>query len=271
MDLRGVIKDHNREIDSLVGGFKDELSAMVASAQAKALADLQSKLEIVDGKIARTPANQRILRTVDDIFDDAMERAGYSHLVEEFVNRFPGQLPYFQQTMDAISDSLSQPLKVSFSAADKAVLSSQQISAVEGLHSVVEGIAAAAKREALLSVGALKFTDLAQDLAKRFNLAVGEASSLAETSMVMFYRTISDRGYAQIEAGLPDGSVRYRFQGPDDKITRPFCHRILAKTKADPMTRAEIENLNNGQLPNPFITGGGFNCRHQWIICQLSS
>ena len=33
-------------------------------------------------------------------------------------------------------------------------------------------------------------------------------------------------------------------------------------------TRAAIEALDNGQLPNPFITGGGYNCRHSWLAVE---
>ena len=269
MAIGDVIRDHNREIDSLVERFERELQGIVASAQAHALADLQAQLKIMDGQIARTAANQRVLRRVDDIFESAMDRAGYGHLVEEFTKRFNGQIPFFQQTLDAISVQLKTPLTVTFTAADRAVFESQQLSAAENLSSVVDALAAAAKREALFSVGALNFSDLAQEIAARFAKAIPEAATIAETSMVMYYRTITDRGFAQIEAGLPEGAVRYRYQGPDDKITRPFCHRTLLKTKAYPLTRPEIEALNNGQLPNPFITGGGFNCRHQWIITRL--
>jgi hypothetical protein len=49
---------------------------------------------------------------------------------------------------------------------------------------------------------------------------------------------------------------------------RPFCHQHLGKV----FTRDEIDALDNKQLPNPFLTGGGYNCRHQFIaVSQLSA
>jgi hypothetical protein len=52
----------------------------------------------------------------------------------------------------------------------------------------------------------------------------------------------------------------YAYVGPVDSLIRPFCLRHIGKV----YTRAEIEALDNEQLPNPFLTGGGYNCRHLW-------
>jgi hypothetical protein len=30
-------------------------------------------------------------------------------------------------------------------------------------------------------------------------------------------------------------------------------------------TRAEIDAMDNGQIDNVFLTGGGYNCRHVWM------
>lgn len=57
----------------------------------------------------------------------------------------------------------------------------------------------------------------------------------------------------------PDGQL-YAFVGPVDGLMRPFCRAHVGRV----YTRAEIEALDNGQLPNPFLTGGGYNCRHLW-------
>lgn len=58
---------------------------------------------------------------------------------------------------------------------------------------------------------------------------------------------------------VPDDQL-YAYVGPVDAIIRPFCLQHIGKV----YTKAEIEALDNGQLPNPFLTGGGYNCRHLW-------
>jgi hypothetical protein len=50
------------------------------------------------------------------------------------------------------------------------------------------------------------------------------------------------------------------YVGPVDERLRPFCRGHVGKV----YTRAQIDALDNGQLPNTFLTGGGWNCRHVW-------
>jgi hypothetical protein len=268
--LARVLEAHDDYIESFVRGFERELRGLIASAQAHTVGELQKRLSITTrGVIDKSPANQRTLRKIDDLLADSMNRAGYRTLIEEFVNGFPGQLPFVDQMLDAISENLNTPLQAALGKADQAVLASQQISTLESLNTVVEGVAALAKRRALMSVGALKFGDLVEQISTTFNRGVAEATTLAETSQVMFFRTATERAFRKIEDGLPEGAVRYRYEGPRDKLTRPFCLRMLSRSASKPLTRDQIENLDNGQLPNPFITGGGYNCRHQWVITEI--
>ena len=267
--LRGIFDQHNEWVENFVGNFEHELQGVVASAEAFVISELRDRLEIVDGAIARTPANQRILRQVDDMLVSAMDRAGYGALAEEFAASFPGQLPYLDQMIAAISHELKTPLEVAFTKADEAALASQQISTVDTLQTVVESMASVAKRKALFSFGAMKFGDVAASIATTFSKSIGEASTLAATSTSMFFRTMQDRTFQKVENGLPQGAVKYRYDGPNDKLTRDFCVRMLERSKSEPMTRDAIEKLDNGQLPNPYITGGGYQCRHQWIVCEI--
>ena len=57
----------------------------------------------------------------------------------------------------------------------------------------------------------------------------------------------------------PDQAFLYT--GPVDGRTREWCLQRVGKV----YTRREIEQMDNGQLPNAFVTGGGYNCRHSFI------
>lgn len=83
----------------------------------------------------------------------------------------------------------------------------------------------------------------------------GNIKTELNTATASFFRTVTVRKAE--EAGF----TRYQYFGPVDQVTRPFCARYAGKV----LTRDEIENLDNGQTPNPLITGGGYNCRHEWI------
>jgi len=53
------------------------------------------------------------------------------------------------------------------------------------------------------------------------------------------------------------------YLGPTDKITRPFCRKLLNRDPAI-YTIAEIKAMSNGQGLPVLEYAGGYNCRHQW-------
>lgn len=75
------------------------------------------------------------------------------------------------------------------------------------------------------------------------------------------------------EAGL----TYYRYFGPNDGVTRPFCDYVLGDVAKLPKrvevpvqrdsrvyTRDEIDRMSNGQGLDVLTYCGGWNCRHQW-------
>lgn len=255
-------------IDNQVSLFEDTLKDIVAAARAEVLTILGRKLSVVDGIISKTKSNQRVLQDVDRIFQRAMKRAGYDALVQEYVRTFNGQFDFFQDTLDLLGKEIGRDLTITFSARDKRLFVQQQVSTVQMLDSVVDQVAANAERSAMFSVGGLKVGQLTAAIAQHLDETVGRATTLADTSLSTFYRTISDRGYRMVERDLPASiPAVYKYAGPSDKLVRPFCRKCLAMTAAgQTWTRAQIDAMINGQLPNVFLTCGGFNCRHQWVM-----
>jgi hypothetical protein len=265
IDLATIHQRHDAYINSLLARFERELEAIVAAAQARTTAELREELSITKGKIDRSVKNARALRKLDQLFLDALDRAGYEHLLTELVNQFPGQLQFFQETLETLSAAMKTPLpKVEFSARDLQVFADQGLSAKDSLRAVMEAIAARAKNRILMSVGGLSFADLAESLAEYLHRALPEAVGLAETATATYYRIMADRGYQLIEKDLPSEEIRYRYAGPYDKLTRPFCRHLLQIGKD--YTRPEIDRMDNGQIPNVFVSAGGWRCRHQWVI-----
>jgi hypothetical protein len=263
-DLKDVQSRHNRYIDSLVASFERELSAIVNIAMARTQARLTESLSLADGRIARSIGNARTLRKLDAVLLEEMDRAGYQYLLSEFVAQFPGQLPYFRETLDILSASMKTPLPaVAFGPRDINAFTAQAELAKDGIAAAVEGIAARAKSKAMLAIGGAPFSELVGSLAEAVSSSLPQVVGLAETATATHYRVIADRGYRIIEAETP-GKLKYSFEGPLDKLTRPFCTRLLKTRRV--FSRAQIDAMDNGQLPNVFITGGGWRCRHQWIL-----
>ena len=254
-------------MDALIAAFEDHLRIMVVRAQARVAGYLQKQLSTdAEGVILTSRANARVLRTLDDVFLREMDDLGWESLVNAFVGEFPGQLPFLNETIRSLSDQMATPLAIQkLSMADTSLLAGLQLNASTSLHMALEGVAGNAVQTVLMSVGGLKFTDLVQALSEKLNIATGRARGLADTAMATWYRTATDRAFQAIEKGLPEQEQRYKYTaGPDDKKTRPFCHRLIQAAKT--YTRDQIAEMSNGQLPNVLLTCGGWNCRHQWLL-----
>lgn len=103
------------------------------------------------------------------------------------------------------------------------------------------------------TLGLRDVEDLVADIADDFDITDRQARTIYDTAIQIFSRQV-DQLHAN---GKPDELFYYA--GPIDTKTRPFCRERVGRV----FTRKELEEADNGQLPNPLLTGGGFNCRHQ--------
>lgn len=92
------------------------------------------------------------------------------------------------------------------------------------------------------------------ELAKAIEKSRAQAQTLFDTQTSVIGREI-----VAAEETEPDQA--YLYVGPTDGRVRDWCLEHLGQV----MTRERIEALDNGQLPNPFLTGGGYACRHSWL------
>lgn len=91
-------------------------------------------------------------------------------------------------------------------------------------------------------------------LAKAIETTRAQAQTLFDTQVSIVGRQI-------VAAEPTEPEQAYLYVGPVDSVVRPWCREQLGLVK----TRDAIEALDNGQLPNPFLTGGGYSCRHSWV------
>lgn len=87
---------------------------------------------------------------------------------------------------------------------------------------------------------------------------VYRARTLYETAIAEFAQVAA---IAKSATSGPAPQTRvYLYTGPADNRLRPFCRHHVGKV----LSRGQIDRLDNKQLPNTFLTRGGYNCRHQW-------
>lgn len=109
---------------------------------------------------------------------------------------------------------------------------------------ILNGIVSAQSRSTLIN----ELTDL-------LDTSLPKATTLYDTALSEYSRLV----VTATARGTSDEA--FLFDGPIDAKLRPFCAERVGKV----FTRAEIDAMDNGQLPNTLISGGGYNCRHTWI------
>lgn len=81
------------------------------------------------------------------------------------------------------------------------------------------------------------------------------SGTIANTQYMTFSRTVTET------INRETGWNHRLYTGPIDLKIRPFCLKYVGHI----LTVNEIQKLDNEQLPNPLVTGGGYNCRHKWM------
>lgn len=111
------------------------------------------------------------------------------------------------------------------------------------------------------SLGKRAARAIPQEIGKVLEHAEARVQTLYDTAVSVYGRQV------EAESAGDDPSTRFAYMGPVDLKTRDFCLRHVGKV----YTRVEIDQLDNGQLSNTFLTAGGWQCRHVWIELAKSS
>ena len=271
MTIPQIIDEQDAAITAAVAAFQASLEKVVSAAKAKLQARLHDALVLdAAGNIKRTRANAKVLGKLNDWFMEEMAASGFVHLSREFVNTFPGQLPFFDDIVAALAKESGKQLSFEWTGRDKRAFTDYAEHARLSIEGAVSAVATSARSQILLTFGGLPYKALVALLAEKLDLTVPRAVTMADTALVVFTRTIANQGYKKLEFYFKD--IRYQAAGPLDQLNRPFCRKLQAESNGGKTwTRAEIDAMDNGQIPNVFTSFGGFNCRHQWAVTVNSA
>jgi hypothetical protein len=102
-------------------------------------------------------------------------------------------------------------------------------------------------------------TEIIEDLADALDREVAHVRGLYDTQIAVLGRQVEAIKTEDLGSSQP-----FLYVGPLDLKTRDFCIERVGKV----FTRAEIDEMDNGQMGETFLTGGGYNCRHSWIAVE---
>mgnify|MGYP000894122307 CR=1 FL=1 len=274
--LDRIMAAQDRNILSITDNYERDMLRVVSNANARAIYYLSNQLQTDrDGKVLSTAANRTVLRKLNRLFLDWMNESGFEIANARLIAQFGGyEPPSFVQVLDLINENIKNKLTFpKWMKADIQAFQGIKIATVDVLEGAVSIAAENAMRQALFAVGGLRFEDLTDLMGRSLDKTVAETRTLASTAVSTYYRTIHARGFERIQQENPELQLRYSYEGPIDKLTRPWCAKIARKSRSGrTYTRSEIDAFaddperGKSQPPQPFYTGGGYNCRHQWIL-----
>jgi len=252
--------------------FSRELDRILAQAQRATLAEVDEKLSTDSvGVFLRTRTNVIRARRVGEIFSRNLFAFGYSDLVNKFVSGFDGQFNSFGRILNELKPTLKFSRPPVFSAKDIEILVVEKLKQAKILEVAVSEVAQDVNRKMLTDFAGSKKTALQSVLVTEFARLPSTARTIATTGISTHFRTLADAGYRQIEKDL-GRRLKFTYDGPDDVLTRPWCHRMLALAASGKVwTRAQIASLvsdkdrGTSQPRNVLLTGGGWGCRHQFL------
>jgi len=226
--------------------FARELARVLSTLERDLLGMIADVRENKRGVLARAA---RLLRMRTEL-RNALKESGYSTLVT-------------RATIDAVDRmaSAARESRLIAAASKLGALSPERLHVLaqvmrQDLLGVGETLAMQLWRAAALSVYSNQPAPaLVASLQKVLDKSLAQAQTLFDTSVSVLGR--------QIVAAEPKESEQqaYLYVGPVDGVVREWCLAHLGKV----FTRDKIEAMDNGQIPNPFMSAGGWNCRHSFM------
>lgn len=262
-DIQDIIDQHDDDVDAAGDEFKTRVSKILHRVELALIAWLLASLSVRDGRIDTTSANVQVVEKIPDKVSELMRHYGWDKAISVFLSTFSDQFSVFQQLLK--SQGVARP--PIFSGADEAYFRQLTKSGARGLLGVESAVGEIARRHATDSIGGM-LMDFQETVTNDLETIPAKARSLAITELSTFYRAVQSRGYEIMQAAQKE-PLRFRYAGPssNDPVIRPFCQRLMRLTEhGKTWTREQIDHMSNGQLPNVFVSCGGYNCRHQFAV-----
>jgi len=232
-------------LDRMTADFASELDAVLVSVTGRVRALLRELETQPDGRLSSTLKNlRRAVRLRNDILQ-ILEQAGFTEFVTDAID----------EPLDRLAAQVLRASDVSPDDVDLDILAALKQIRLADLLQVGEDVAVTLWRTTVDGVLGLRpVVELVNDVADLLDISARRARTIYDTAISTFTRQV-----AQVNTtGEPDEAFFY--VGPVDSKIRAFCLDHVGKV----FTRDRIDQMDNGQLPNVFLTGGGYNCRHMW-------
>jgi hypothetical protein len=211
---------------------------------------LTNELLSEGGRVISTRVNLGIARAAAGQLEAALAESGYAGLVEEALTVM-GTLGKYQGLGQTTVARVERAAAWSVESLD-AFREMKLAALLDVPAAVIRQVEQTLLRGV---VGAQSRAELLNELLSQLDVSLPQARTIYDTALGEFSRI------AVTSTSTGEATEAFLYSGPIDGLTRPFCLERVGKV----YVRADIEQMDNGQLDNTLITGGGYNCRHTWL------
>lgn len=238
-------------VDAALARLDSALERVTAKVRRDVLTILKA-LEMSDsGRVADTAANRGLIRDAGRATLRSMTSSGYSQAVMDYLDEFT----IARETVVDVFKAMELP--ITWDKQDL-LIEHRVIGAThDELMALVSETAANVSQRVRMAVGAADFGQVAEFVEGALGTTRARASAIADTGINTYFRELSNK--KNEDAGVDV----FLYAGPDDRLTRPFCHHVIVRGRE--YTKAEIEKMNNGTGLPVMSFCGGWRCRHSWI------
>jgi hypothetical protein len=189
---------------------------------------------------------------IDGIVDSSLEESGYYQVINEMVNT------EYQNILNSETQYLEDIVKDTVEINDDTLqrLMQQKEVDLQNIGELTNNIQNKMSTEIFqFSQGNITRKELLNSVNKISSQFGSWTNTWIDTSIAGF------KSKASTELATAYGIEKFKYLGPDDNITRPFCGRHLSEVK----TIAEWNQLSNEQINPVSVYRGGYNCRHRLV------
>lgn len=248
------IEAHASKVASLAINLESQLSREVDVVVGDVSVHVANVMATYQGVIRQSSANARRVLAIEDVFSRSLSASGYYSTILTFVENFANLLDDFASLYED-----SRLSSVVLTNEDFEILSHQAAAAISVLNVHCERAKHDLRRLLSRSLGESKVTQLVSEVCAIVRKTSG-VGPMAKDQVNLWFRLLSSLVFRRMEE--QELVLLYKYVGPKMEGSRQFCSNLLYGLT---LTRGQVLELDNGQMPNVLLNAGGYGCNHFWF------
>lgn len=254
-----LVQAHSKSVQKKVEAFLEDLREVSVVSTKAVIAYINRSTEQDGGILKNSPQNALALRSLDREYVSALSLAGYHEVVSKFVSTFSDEVDAFREMYQEMREETPSIPAFTLTPDDGEVLATRASLSLAALEANMVEVVGALRRASVLVIGEVPI-DFVADYVSDVIGRTSKVGPLAKDLLFGFFRNVSTLAYSNVEA--LGATPLYTYTGTNIEGTREFCSSLASVS----LTKQQIEQLNNGQIPNVFMNAGGYGCSHFWRI-----